>query len=282
MTDQISATDNSVTATLDNPTGTQGSVNGTGAVGGQASEATPTSDLFKGIDPNQLPPQARVAYDSMLRDYRQKTGQLSETVKQETAKAAEAYRQKAEAYDQISAQEEFVKQWNEYVQKVQASGQTPQEGDPVLTQMRQQLQEMNQKIQLSELSQVTEAFAEAANEKGEALHPDFDDLNSISIGQVNNGNQLEDFSLLRACVELARGNSPQERLANGYKMANSVRESIFEEGRKAGMGRLQTKVLNASNPPSNTVGEVLSTTEKKPKNAREALEMARKGIRVSS
>lgn len=272
------ATDNPNAQVTDNPAEPVIENNGTGASSGQATEATPTDDLFKGVDPRKLPPEVKTHYDSMLRDYREKTAKISETTKAEVEKATQAYRDKATAYDQIATQEEFVKQWNEYVQKSQSQTQEQNASDPELKQMKTQLEEMNQKMQLSEMSQVTEAFAEAVNEKGVKLHPEFDQLNTLSVGQLQNG---EDFSLLRACVELAQGSNPQERLANGYKNARSTYNSIFEAGKKAGLGRVQAKVQNGSQAPTNSSGEMLSVTEKKPKSAREALEMARKGMVVS-
>lgn len=276
------ATDNPVTAGTDNPLGPATITNGTSSPGGQAQGATPADDLFKGIDPNRLPPEIKAHYDGMLRDYRDKTGRLSETIKAEVAKSTEPWKSKAELYDQIATQEEFVRQWNEYVQKQQ----TPENaanpaGDPVLSQMKAQIQEMNQKIQLSEMAQITEAFADAVDGKGTKLHPEFDALNQIHIGQLQSGQSAEDFSILRACVELAQGKSPTEKLTNGYKAAKAAYDSIFEAGKKAGMGRLQTKVQNGTNPPTNVAGEVMSVTEKRPKNAHEALAMAKKGVMVS-
>jgi hypothetical protein len=252
---------------------------GTDTTGGQAQGGAPEADIFKGIDPNTLTPKEKAIYNSMLSDYRSKTGKLSETVKSQVEKEVAAYREKATRYEQIVAQEEFVKQWNDYVQKTQAAtGAPPQEGDPVLGQLKAQLQEMNQKIQMSELSQITESFADAVNEKGEKLRPDFDHLNSIVIGKANG---KEEYSLLRASIELAPGNSPQEKLANGYKMAKETYNTIFEAGRKAGLGRVQAKALNGTLPPTNSTGDVLSVTEKKPRNAHEAMQLAKKGILVS-
>lgn len=282
MSDQISASDNSNTAVADNQSTTfepATSVPETGATNGQAQNGGAPDDIFKGIDPKRLPPEAKVHYDSMLKDYREKTARLSETIKTEAQKAAEAFKSKAELYDQIATQEEFVKQWNEYVQKTtQPQGNQP--GDPKVAQLEAQLQEIKTNLQMNELLQVTTSFAEAQDEKGQLLHPDFDQLNSISIGKMMNGKQAEDFSLLRACIELSQGN-PQEKLANGYKTAKAIRDSIFEEGKKAGMGRVQAKVLNSSNPPSNSSGDVLSVTDKRPKNAHEAFEMAKRGMIVS-
>lgn len=274
-------------ATVDNPSagatdnqGTEPDVTsaGTGTDVGQASGGAP-DDIFKGIDPKSLPPQAKPFYDSMLKEFRDKTGRLSETVKSQVEKEVASYRDKASQYEQIAAQEDFVKQWNEYVQKTQAqTGAPPKDGDPVMAEMKAQLQEMNQKIQMNELSQVTEAFAEAVNEKGEKIHPDFDSLNSFVVGKLGG---KDEYSLLRASIELAPGNSPQEKLANGYKAAKALHDSIFEAGKKAGLGRVNQKVLNGSLPPTNSSGEILSTTEKKPRNAHEAMQLAKKGILVS-
>lgn len=252
---------------------------------GQMSEGqgAPIEEAFTKVDVRTLPPQLRESYNNMLTDYKKKTSEVSERVKSEVAKATESLRSKAEYYDSIVGQEEFVKQWNEYVQKVnQVETQNPgtSQTNPELMQIKAQLQEVSQKLQERELSQVTDAFAEAVNEKGEKINVNFDKFNNFSMGHIKNGNEAEDFSFLRACVELAPGGSPEEKLANGYKKAEELYSSIFEEGRKAGMGRVQSKVLNGSQPPTN-VGGALSMTEKKPKSAREALEMAKKGIIVS-
>lgn len=254
--------------------------NGTGEPNGEARQSATATDTFvpQGIDINTLPPSVRAHIEKinsdMVRGFTEKTTKLSETTKSEVAKATEAYRQKAELYDQIATQEEFVKMWNEHVQKSQAPQPGQSEPDPVT----QKLKELEQKIQISEMTQVTESFAEAVDEKGQKIHPDFDELNGLIVGSVG-GN--EPFSLLRASIELAPGNSPAEKLANGYKTAKQVRDQIFEAGRKAGMGRLQTKLQNGTIPPSNGAGEVLSVTEKRPKSAREAMDLARKNYVVS-
>lgn len=256
---------------------------GTNNQNGEASQSATVSDSFipEGVDINTLPQNVRAIVDKinkdMVRGFTEKTSKLSETIKTESQKATEAYRSKADLYDQIATQEEFVRQWNEYVQKSQSKSPENQSGDPVLTEMKKQLDDMSKKIQISELSEITEAFASAQDEKGNSIHPDFDTLNNLSIGELKDGEQ---FSLLRACVELAKGN-PQEKLANGYKSAKTIRDAIFEEGRKAGMGRMEKKILNGTNPPSNSSGDVLTVTDKKPKSAREALEMARRGQVVS-
>lgn len=275
-----STPDGGSAATLETePASTQGTVQTGGDATGQGAPAN--EDNFTRVDPKTLPPQLRAAYDNMHRDYKEKTTKLSETIKSESAKATEAYRQKADFYDQISQQQEFVKQWNEYVQQQQNAGTPAQEGDPVVKELKAQFDQMNQKIQLTEMAQVTDAFAEAVDEKGNKIHPEFDALNNFHLGSMKSASGEEQFSLLRGCIELAQGNTPQEKLANGYKNAHAVYNSIFELGKKAGMGRLQAKAANGMLPPSNSSGAELQVTDKKPKNAHEALAMARRGQMVS-
>lgn len=278
LTNSTPQADSAATSAMAPDTSVTGTVQTSGDANGQGA---PAEETFTKVDPRSLPGPLRAAYDNMLRDYKEKTTKLSETIKSETARAAEAYRQKAEFYDQISGQDEFVKQWNEYVQRSQALGPERAEGDPVLAEMKSQLQEMKQQLQVTELTQVTEAFAGAVNEKGEKIHPDFDRLNEIDLGKLQDSGREENYSLLRACIELSPGNTPHEKLANGYKSAKQVFDSIYDAGRKAGLGRVQQKFLNGSNPPSGTGGDGLQITEKKPKSAREALEMAKRGMMVS-
>lgn len=273
-------TGTSATATLPDTGSGTAALNGDANNNGQGAPVQ--EEGFTRVDPKTLPPQLRQHYDNMLRDYKDKTTKLSETTKSEVQKAVESYRQRAEFYDQISGQESFVNKWNEYVKEQERVAQNNgQEVSDPIAQMKEQLQQMTQKIQLSEITQITDAFAEAVNDKGEKIHPEFDNLNNISIGKIQNGNQADDFSLLRACIELSPSQNPNERLANGYKMAKAVYDGIFESGKKAGMGRLQSKVLNGSIPPSNSTGDVMSVTDKKPKNAHEAMQMAKRGQMVS-
>lgn len=281
MDDPISG-DNSSTVVVDNPQGHIDNSVETSQPNGQPEGQTGHVDeLFKGIDPNKLSPELRAQHDNMVRSYREKTEKLSETIKSETAKAIEAYRQKSDMYDQISSQEEFVKQWNDYVKKNDEVVNQNPEGNPKLLELEQKFQEIKQEMEIQKITEITTAFAEATDEKGNKIHPDFDQLNDIVIGNIQSGQENQEFSFLRACIELAEGNTPQEKLIHGYKTAKAIYDSIFEEGKKAGMGRLQTKVLNGTNPPSNSGGDVMSVTEKRPKNAREAMELAKKGVIVS-
>lgn len=277
MPDLVTA-DNPVAPVADNPPVAEpvAADPGTSAASGQAQGGAPTEDLFKGIDPNRLPPEARAAYDSMLKDYRAKTGKLSETVKAEVAKAAEAYRQKAEFYDSIATQEEFVKRWNEYVQQKNSELQA-KESDPQ-QETAKKLEALESKIQRTENLEAINTFASAVDEKGNKLHADFDSLNNIIVSESEVNGQKQSMSLLSIAVDLSEGRTPLERIANGYKAAKQLHDTIFEAGKKAGMGRVQQKLQFGSQPPSSV--SPTSTAGRRPKNAMEALQFAKQGLPV--
>lgn len=274
---QISG-DTSAALPADNPaTGHAEGTAGTPQTNGQPDGQTGhVDDLFKGIDPQKLPPELRPHLDNMVRTYREKTEKLSETLKSEVAKATEAYRQKAEFYDQVSQQEEFVKQWNEFVQK-SSQPQNGAEQDQPLQRFEQQLQEVKMELQKSKALEVVNAFADAVNEKGEKLHPDFEKMSGIKLGTHT---QAGDYDLLRTAIELAPGATPAEKMENGYKAAKAVYDSIFEEGKKAGMGRVQNKARNGTFAPSGASG-VAGMAPHRAKNALEALQFARQGLAPS-
>lgn len=279
MNDTNPTPDSGNAATPQAPAPDQGTVQTGGDATGQSA---PVQDSFTKIDPNTLPPQLLESYNNMLRDYKEKTTKLSEMSKAEVEKSLGPYRQKAQLYDQIAAEEEFVKQWNGYVQQRQAAQtQNPSE-NVIIDQLKNEIDTVKQHVQRTELLEVTNAFADAVNEKGEKMHPDFDSLNDIVMGSVpNEDGSREDFSLLRASIELAEGNTSQERLANGYKKAKEVYDAIFENGRKAALSRVQGKILNGTQPPSGTTPPGATYVDKRPKNAAEAFEMARRGQLVS-
>ena len=134
------------------------------------------------------------------------------------------------------------------------------------------------KAQVEEIQSEVVKFESAVDDKGKPLHPDFAALGEIHIGSLARPNGKEDrYSLLRFAIETAPGNTPTEKLENGYKAAKAVRDAIFEEGKKAGMGRLQQKSAAASIPPSGSFAPS-GTAPAKAKNALEAIQFARQGL----
>jgi hypothetical protein len=257
------------------PAADAGTVQPSGEAAGEQSASVEES--FTSINPNTLPPQLRPAYDNMLRDYKTKTTRLSETVKSETAKAVEAFKEKAELYDKVITNEEFVKQWNEYVQKVNAQT-SADENDPVV-KLNKEVQQLKAVALKGEAIDAINMFANAVDEKGQKVHSDFDKLNSVVVDEIAEGNgNKRAVTLLGIAIDISPGNTTHEKIANGYKSAKKVYDAIFEEGKKAGLGRLQTKVLNSTQPPSSM--PPVATSSRRPKNAYEALQFAKQGLAV--
>lgn len=252
---------------------------------GEAARQSATgqeSFVPEGIDVNSLPPALRAEVErinkDMVRGFTEKTTKLSEVIKAETAKAVEAFKQKAEQYDALASDEEVARVINELIQKRNAPDPTK---DPVkgLEEKLKSFEEKQQfQEQVKELESEVVAFESAVDEKtGKPLHPDFAALSEISIGALNKGGKKDSYSLLRAAVELADGATALERLENGYKTAKAIRDAIFEEGKKAGMGRLQQKSAAASIPPSGSFAPS-GTAPGKAKTALEAIQFARQGL----
>lgn len=273
MEEQI-LNDNQNVAVADNQTGPADNDASTVQPGGQANGQTPAEETLGGIDPNQLPPVLRAKYDDMLRDYRTKTASVSERVKSETQKAVEAYKQKAQWYDEALKDENLVKTINEYVTKAsQTKDPSKIQLPPEIQEKLNKVDEIEKEIKTTKALETINAFAEAKNEKGEPLHPNFDKYHSVKIGDHPSSGE---YSLLRAAIELAPGKTEQEKMDNGYKAVEAIWNKALEEGKKAGMGRVQEKARNSSFSPSSV--NAGSTAPRQPKNAMEALQFARQGL----
>lgn len=283
MDNQISTASPDNGGTANPATGTDAVVNGNGQPNGEANGQSATgSESFvpKNVDLNTLPPQVRAYVDEvnkqMVRGFSEKTTKISETVKSETAKAVEAYRQKADWYDTATKDEKLVSMINDYVQKLQtATDPTKASIPPELQQRLEKVDQIEMKLKTAETLEVINAFADAKDDKGNPIHPDFDKFSGLKIGTHA---QAGEYDLLRASIELAPGNTPQEKMENGYKAAKATYDAIFEEGKKAGMGRLHVKAQNGSLAPSSV--NTGSTASRQPKNALEALQFARQGLAV--
>lgn len=270
------------------PSGADAGLNGNGQPTGEATGQSATgqeSFIPSGVDLKTLPPQVRAYVDEvnkqMVRGFTEKTTKLSETVKAETAKAVAAFRQKADFYDQIAQQKDFVERWNTYVKEVESKGRVDP-SDPV-GKLEAKLQQMEAQFQteksIASAEQIIKAFEEAVDEKGNKINADFEKLSKVMVGEalLPNG-QKNSYSLLRASIELAPGGSPQEKLANGYKNAKAIYDSIFAEGQKAERGRTMNRARNGSFAPSSM--NATSIAPHRAKNAMEALTFARKGLAV--
>ena len=285
MGDQISSASEAVATAQAQVNGTAEEAKSTTQPDGEAArQSAPATETFvpEGVDVNSLPPALRAQVEQinkdMVRGFTEKTTKLSEAIKAETEKAVKAFKQKAEQYDALASDEEVTRAINELIQKRNAPDPTK---DPVkvLEERVKAFEEKDQfKAQVEEIQSEVVKFESAVDDKGKPLHPDFAALGEIHIGSLARPNGKEDrYSLLRFAIETAPGNTPTEKLENGYKAAKAVRDAIFEEGKKAGMGRLQQKSAAASIPPSGSFAPS-GTAPAKAKNALEAIQFARQGL----
>ena len=253
-----------------NPTPEPVAQPGTVQPSGQPGQSVPAEERFGDVDPNTLPPQLKSIHDNMLKGWKEKTTKLSEERKK--YEGHDAYKQKAEMLEKLQANQDFVRLWNEHVQKAQ--GNTDGKADP---NIQAKLQEIETKLQRQEIDGMVKTFREMKDDKGEPMHPEFDALQGVELGTTAQGDK---YNLLRACVELAQGNSDQEKLMNGYKNAKAIRDQIFEEGRKHGMGKMLTRVRQSTEAPGITSEKTSFNGDPRKLSVQEARELAEKRISV--
>lgn len=273
-------------------TGTVQTQNGQADPGRQTA---PVEETFFTGDPKTLPPQLRQAYDNMLRDYKDKTGKLSEE-----RKTLEAVKQKADAFDQLAGDQRFITWYNDLTKPQQEQvksemaddmGVSDEEMAAVLAgdknalvsilkkfsgQNETQLKELLYKNQVSEASEIINAFAEAKDDKGKALHPNFEKLEALSLGSVD---------LISAFLQLdgqpAQGyDQYMQKMQRAYQAADKFYTQIYEEGRKAGLGLVQRKAMNATEAPAVSGPASVFTGDPKKLDARTAMRLAREGVVV--
>lgn len=274
----------SVTMTAGTPETAAATSTGSVQPNGEAGQGATGSENFipKGVDINTLPPQIRAEVEKinqeMLRGFTAKAQKLAE--EQKKYEAYDDYKQKAELYDQFSSREDFVKTWNEYVQKMNQQDQTGVV-DPKTKELEQRLNTLETERKQAEMSETIEAFASAADETGNVLHPEFDRYNSMMLGEVEGPDgKPRSLSILNAAIELAPGNSPLEKLENGYKKIAELHDQIFKSGQKSGMGKMLAKVRNGTDAPTISTDKSVFTGDAKKLSAREARELAEKGVRA--
>lgn len=259
-------------------TGTAAAPNGNTQTTGEAGQGATGTENFlpQGVDLNTLPPAVRTELDrinkEMVRGFTAKTQKLAED--QKKYEGYDTLKQKAEAYDRVASDKDFNRVWQEHMQKV-AQAKANGTAAPSTEKLEAKLQEIESKLQQAEFSEVVKGFSEAKDDKGDLLRPDFADLKSISLGANGAG---DEYNLLRACVELAPGKSPQEMLENGYKTAKAIRDQILDEGRKQGMGKMMAKVRNSTQAPTITSDKAVFNGDPKKVSVREARELAEKGV----
>lgn len=226
-------------------------------------EAQPAEEQFGGVDIKSLPKEIqsllKEKHDAMLRDYKEKTTKLSEE-----RKGFEPVSKKAEALDQLLQDQTFIDWWN--------SKNAPPETQKELTpeeQLVQKVQTIEQELLHEKANATVVEFAEAVDDKGQKLRPDFDELSNT--GLINGYLQLNP----------AKGKQDfQSKLNEAYVWVKEAVAPFIEKGRKMAIEEMQRKASNGTLPPQSGVKGTYDGPDPRKASVNELVEMARKGIRV--
>lgn len=304
MSDTATVDPTPVEASAANPATQEPAQASTGTVESQASQApetAPSEETFFTGDPKSLPPELQQAYKNMLKDYKTKTQSVAERTK-----GLNALEEKAKAYDQLSSDKRFRDYWSglnrqektefkeQKAEMQKALGQKISDDefaksfeskdeflgllervvDEKVGRSQARIQELEQKVVLSEASDIVESFATEVGKDGNPVRPDFYQLNDPKLNLITGFLQ----------VNPPEGKTPEayrERLNEAYSWAQNVKEHFRSLGKNEALQIIQKKAAASSEMPTQAA-KTSSVSAKDAKNwtVREAIEHAKRGDRV--
>lgn len=275
----------------------QAAVTTTGTPEGQNGQAigteksAPVEDQFSNIDPNTLPPELQGVYKNLQADYTRKTQAIAEA------------RKKADLFDQISRDQNFVNYWNGLSRQEKADfkeqkaaaekslGESISDEDfakafnskqDFLSFMERIVEQKNanaqrkiadleQKLSVQEARNLVEAFATETGQDGKPMRPDFDalDEDQLITGYLNvNPPTQHTEQAYRA------------KLNEAYSWAKGVSQKYYEKGKREALQIIQKKAASSSEMPTTSAKGAYTGPNPKKITPREALEMAKRGEKV--
>lgn len=256
-------------------------------------------DTFSTVDPKTLPPELQELHKSLQADYTKKTQALAHKAKEiaETQK-------KAQAYDQLTADDRFKNYWSELSRKEKndfkeskaeaekSLGQKISDEDfqksfeskdgflnllkrvvdDTRTQDQTRIQELEQKVTENEAADIVEQFATEVGQDGKPVRPDFRDLDSK-------------YNLITGYLQV---NPPQARnqgaymqkLDEAYSWAKAMTEDFYNKGKSEAIAMMQKKAAGSSQMPTNAAKAVYAGPDPKKLSVSESVALARKGIKI--
>jgi hypothetical protein len=288
---------NSATAVAEPASGQAApAVAGTSEPTGQAAtpaQSAPTQESFTSIDPSTLPPELQAVYKNLQADYTKKTMSVADV------------RKKAEAFDKVSSRSDFKDWWTgaSKVQKAEFKEQKAEVektlGQKITDERFQQafqtkdgfleliaevakditgksqakIEQLEQKLSVKDAEAVVDQFATEVGQDGKPVRPDF---YSLDEDRLISG-------YLQLSIDPSKGLSSDEytqKLNEAYGWAKNLSQKYYEKGKAEALQIIQKKAAASSEPP--TGGAKGAYTGPNPKNlsVREAMELAKKNIRV--
>lgn len=237
------------------------------------AQAAPAEEQFSDVDPKTLPPELQTLYKKMQSGFTKKMQGLTEAQK------------KAEIYDQLAGDKDFVSYWEQKI----AKGQDPSAAQPEPLVNDQEYAEalsspqgfekimqkviakavepLAQKARAAEASDILEEFAaEPGHEDLYALQED--ELISIQL-RLDPPKNERDY---RAKV--------QEAYTRAKDLTQKYFQKGYEKAKAEAMGVIQNKVNAASNPPTINAGKTYEGPDPKDLTGADAYRLAKKGVRV--
>lgn len=239
-------------------------------------------DSFTSIDPKTLAPELQPIYKNLQRDYTAKSQSVAEKMRQ-----FEAASKKAELYDQVSSDPRFVEYWNglNNQQKAEAMQDANPENLPISQEEFAKAFESPQNfaafiksLQQESQKEIQTVKAELTVTKAEKFIESFK-----AKEEYKNYDKYE--PLMRLYMQSYPAEKPETKyweksLKEAYSFVDKMYNETFEEGKKAGLTRIQEKAAYSTESPSNGAAQIYPGGDPKNLSVKEAVELARKGIRV--
>ncbi len=266
----------------------------TSSQNGQAAtqaQSAPAADSFSSVDPETLPPELKAIYKNLQADYTKKLAPLADM------------RKKAEAYDQVRSRSDFNEWWSGATKaqkadfKEQKAEVEKKLGEKISDEdftkafqskdnfldllervvqdrsekSQKKIESLEQKLSVKDAADTVESFATEMGKDGKPIRPDF--------------YQLDEDQLITGYLNV---NPPENtsqaaymtKLNEAYGWAKQVSQKYYEKGKAEALQIIQKKAATSTEPPTQAAKGAYTGPNPKGMSVKEAMELAKKGIRV--
>lgn len=267
---------------------------GTSTQTGQAAtqaQSAPEADSFSSVDPKTLPPELQAVYKSMQADYTKKLQPIADM------------RKKANAYDQVSKDQRFIDYWSglSKAQKAEVREQKAEvekklgekisdeeftkafnSKDDFLSLLervvqdrseksQKKIEKLEQQLSVKDAADTVESYASEVGKDGKPVRPDFYSLDEDHL--------ITGFLSVNPPENTSR-EAYISKLNEAYGWAKQVSQKYYEKGKAEALQIIQKKAASSTEPPTQAAKGAYTGPNPKGMTVREAMELAKKGIRV--
>ena len=235
-------------------------------------QTAPNEETFTSIDVKSLPPELKGKYDAMLTDYKKKTTEAAQNRKQ----AEEIQRQVQEVIQSPEFQQAYsnltIKQQSQVKDDMNISDEEFNKAFENKDNFAGFIKKVAKVSTASSQQEIINLKASLAIKDFKSAHPEFDVINKHGFitYQLKNDPRAQGHD----------SSQWQAALNDAYSNAIRVRDELIEEGKRSGLEVIQKKMQASTEPPTASVSQVYPGGDPKKITTAEALDMARRGIRV--